>query len=75
MSTSVKKDLVEVVRCVDCIYNYDNADSDIQRQYADDEPVNTWDILCTYFETDGLTGDDFCSRAKRKDERKQLTKE
>ena len=46
------------VRCDKCIYNYGN-------YYQTD--FNPDDIVCTYWETDGLLHDDFCSYGKRKE--------
>ena len=51
-------DVVEVVRCKDCKYNYGIANN---CEYAKD------DIVCCYWESDGLHSDDFCSRGKRRD--------
>ena len=51
-------DVVEVVRCKDCKYNYGIANN---CEYAKD------DIVCCYWESDGLHSDDFCSKGERKD--------
>ena len=47
----------EIVRCEDCRYNYGNAEG---REY------NPNDIVCTYFETDGMDASDYCSYGERK---------
>ena len=51
-------DVVEVVRCRDCEYLYRTAK-------APDEVI---DHVCTYWDSDGLYLDDFCSMGKRRDE-------
>ena len=51
-------DVVEVVRCKDCKYNYGIANN---CEYAKD------DIVCCYWESDGLHSDDFCSKGERKE--------
>lgn len=43
----------EIVRCNDCMLNYGNAHNC---------EFNPEDILCTYWECDGLTATDYCSR-------------
>lgn len=50
---------VKVVRCKECKFNYGLANSC---------EFNPQDIVCTYWATDGLDSNDFCSQAKRKDE-------
>lgn len=45
----------EIVRCKDCKFNYGNANG---------VSSNSQDIICTYFETDGMTNDDYCSRGE-----------
>lgn len=50
-------DAVQVVRCKDCRYNYANAEG---REY------NPNDIVCTYFDTDGMDASDFCSYGERR---------
>ena len=47
----------ELVRCGDCRYNYGNAEG---REY------NPNDIVCTYFDTDGMDASDYCSHGERK---------
>lgn len=42
-----------VMRCGDCRYNYGNATG---REY------NPYDIVCSYFDTDGMEASDYCSR-------------
>ena len=54
-----RKDLVEVVRCKDCKFNYGNEHN---CEY------NHHDLVCTYWESDGLDDDDFCSQGERMDE-------
>ena len=46
-----------VVRCKDCRYNYGNAEG---REY------NPNDIVCTYFDTDGMDASDYCSYGERR---------
>ena len=48
-----------VVRCKDCKYNYSKKHN---KRY------NSEDIVCDYFETDGLNDDDFCSYGERSEE-------
>lgn len=50
-------DYMEIVRCVDCKYNYG---------IANKCEFNPHDIVCTYFETDGMDANDFCSYAERR---------
>ena len=52
-------DAVPVVRCKDCRYNYGNAEG---REY------NPNDIVCTYFDTDGMDANDYCSYGERKED-------
>ena len=47
----------ELVRCKDCRYNYGNAEG---CEY------NPNDIICTYFDTDGMDASDYCSHGERK---------
>lgn len=49
-------DAVEVVRCGDCKF----------RCETDDGEYNPEDIVCTYWETDGLKACDFCSKSERR---------
>ena len=49
-------DFFEVVRCKDCKYNYGIANN---CEYAKD------DIVCCYWESDGLHSDDFCSKGEK----------
>lgn len=55
------KDLVEVVRCKDCKFNMANMEKDPLdiTDYSGD------DIVCSYFMTDGLDPNDYCSQGKR----------
>ena len=56
-------DVIEVVRCKDCKFNVANMEKDPLdcTDYSGD------DIVCSYFLTDGLDPNDFCSRGKRKE--------
>lgn len=47
---------VPVVRCKDCKHNYSKKHN---------KCYNHEDIVCDYFETDGLNDDDFCSYGER----------
>lgn len=49
----------EQIRCKECRFNYG---------IAAGEEFNPDDIVCTYFETDGMNENDYCSRAERKEE-------
>ena len=48
-----KEKLQELIRCKDCKYNFANIEKD---------------PMCSYFLTEGMKADDFCSRAERKEE-------
>lgn len=52
-------DVVEVVRCNECIHNVGIRDN---TEFYDK------DIVCDYWESDGLYSTDFCSYGKRADE-------
>lgn len=54
-------DVVEVVRCKDCKFNVANMEKDPLNitDYSGD------DIVCSYFLTDGLDPNDYCSRGTR----------
>lgn len=54
-------DLLEVVRCKDCEFNVANKEKDPLdiTDYSGD------DIVCSYFLTDGLDPNDYCSRGTR----------
>ena len=55
-------DAVPVIRCKDCIHNVSN-------RITDPLCTNDYsgcDIVCDYFETDGMEPDDYCSYAERK---------
>lgn len=54
-------DVVEVVRCGECKYNVANMEKDP----LDATDYSGTDIVCSYFMTDGLHPDDFCSKAER----------
>lgn len=43
----------ELVRCRDCHFNYGNEHNC---------PYNPEDIVCTYWESDGLNEEDYCSQ-------------
>jgi hypothetical protein len=49
-------DVVEVVRCKDCIY----------KTVTKDGEYNPEDIVCEYHMSDGFDSDDYCSYGKRK---------
>lgn len=53
------EDVVPVVRCKDCKHNYSKK---CHKGY------NHEDIVCDYWDTDGLSDDGFCSRAERSEE-------
>lgn len=57
------EDVVAVVRCKDCKFNVANMEKDPLdcTDYSGD------DIVCSYFLTDGLDPNDYCSRGKRKE--------
>ena len=59
-----KADFVEVVRCSECRFNVANMEKD---EY-DTTDYSGEDIVCSYFMTDGMLPDDFCSYGKRRDE-------
>lgn len=50
-------DVVHVVRCKDCRFNYGLMH----------DAYNPQDVLCEYWATDGLHEDDFCSYGERKE--------
>lgn len=54
-------DVVEVVRCRDCKFNVANMEKDP----LDITDYSGVDIVCSYFLTDGLDPNDYCSRGKR----------
>lgn len=56
-----KADVEEVVRCKDCEFNVANKENDPLNitDYSGD------DIVCSYFLTDGLDPNDYCSRGTR----------
>lgn len=55
-------DVVEVVRCKDCIY----------KTVTEDGEYNPDDIVCGYHMSDGFSADDFCSNGKRMEEIKYI---
>ena len=55
-------DVIQVIRCKDCIHNVANMEKDPL-----DETDYT-DIVCGYFMTDGMEATDYCSRGKRKND-------
>ena len=52
-------DVVEVVRCKDCVFNVANMEKDPL------DATDYSDITCSYFMTDGMTKNDFCSYGKK----------
>ena len=58
MLRMVEKTPENIVRCKDCKYNYGIAN---HCEYAKD------DIVCCYWESDGLHSDDFCSKGEREE--------
>lgn len=52
-------DAVPVVRCKDCKHNYGKKHN---------EGYNHEDIVCDYWETDGLNENDFCSYGERSED-------
>ena len=59
-----KADFVEVVRCKDCRLNVANMEKD----GFDITDYSGEDIVCSYFMTDGMLPDDFCSYGERKND-------
>lgn len=55
-------DVAEVVRCKDCKYLYQEASSVDEL----DELSEFADHVCTYWDSDGLELDDFCSQGERR---------
>ena len=54
-------DAGELIRCKDCKY--------AQKIFLKNLPwVTQWEYSCRYFNTHSVMGDDFCSRAERKEE-------
>lgn len=49
----------EIIRCKDCKFNYG---------VLHECEFNPHDIVCIYFETDGMDEGDYCSFAERKEE-------
>lgn len=56
-------DVAEVVRCKDCKFNVSN----MQKDLLDITDYSGDDIVCSYFMTDGMSPDDYCSYGKRGD--------
>lgn len=52
-------DAVEVVRCKDCRFNVANMATDPL------DVTDYSDITCSYFKTDGMDADDFCSHGAK----------
>lgn len=52
-------EFVKVIRCKDCKHNYGKKHN---KRY------NHEDIVCDYFETDGLNDNDFCSYGERSED-------
>jgi hypothetical protein len=57
-------DVVEVVRCSECRFNVANMEKD---EY-DTTDYSGEDIVCSYFLTDGMQPEDFCSQGERRAE-------
>lgn len=57
------KDVVEVVRCRECKY-WGESLTKAERNECD----VCADLVCTYWMSDGLTRDDFCSHGERRDD-------
>ena len=55
-------ELVEVVRCKDCIYNVANQEVDP----LDSTDYSGDNIVCSFFMTDGLKNSDYCSNGERR---------
>ena len=55
-------DVVEVVRCAECRFNVANMEKD----GYDTTDYSGEDIVCSYFMTDGMLPNDFCSYGERK---------
>ena len=53
-------DVAEVVRCKDCGFNVSN----MQKDPLDITDYLGDDIVCSYFMTDGMHPNDYCSRGK-----------
>lgn len=53
----------ELVRCKDCVHWGTTLTDDERAEAAKDECV---DLVCDYFMTDGLCGNDFCSFGKKR---------
>ena len=54
---------MEVVRCKDCRFNVSNMEKD----GYDITDYSGEDIVCSYFMTDGMLPNDFCSYGEKKD--------
>ncbi len=52
---------LEVVRCKECRYNVRN----MQIDRFDATDYSGADIVCSYFMTDGMEADDFCSKGEK----------
>lgn len=57
-------DVVEVVRCKDCKFNVANMEIDKN----DGTDYSGKDIVCSYFMTDGMEENDYCSRGEMREE-------
>jgi hypothetical protein len=57
-------DVVAVVRCKDCKFNVAN----MQIDENDGTDYSGEDIVCSYFMTDGLEPNDYCSYGERREE-------
>ncbi len=56
-----KADFGEVVRCKDCKFNVEN----MKKDPLDITDYSGDDIVCSYFMTDGLDPNDYCSQGER----------
>ena len=54
--------LKPIIYCKDCKYNVANIEKDPL------DITDYTDIVCTYFMTDGLSNDDYCSQGKEKED-------
>lgn len=59
-----KADVVEAVRCKDCGFNVSN----MKKDPLDITDYSGDDIVCSYFMTDGMHPNDYCSRGKSQEE-------
>lgn len=64
ISKTPTADVVEVVRCKDCRFNVAN----MKKDEYDTTDYSGEDIVCSYFMTDGMLPNDFCSYGERRTE-------